>query len=51
MMKVNEDNSLETKWKNIALIRPDFEGLDIMDFNKVDKFVDLGYREARNIRL
>ena len=43
MMKVNEDNSLKTAWKNITFLKPDFKELDIMDFNKVDEFVEMGY--------
>ena len=49
MMKVNEDNSLKTPWKNIKLIRPNFWNLDIIDFWKVDEFLDLGYREAKKV--
>lgn len=49
MMKVNEDNSLKTKWKSINFIRPNFWNLDIIDFNKVDDFVELWYKEASNI--
>ena len=51
MMKVNEDNSLKTVWKNITLIRPKFWELDIIDFNKVDEFVEIGYEECRKINL
>jgi len=47
MMKVNEDNSLNTKNKNITLIRPNFGELDIMHFNKVDEFIDIGYDEIK----
>ena len=49
MMKVNEDNSLKTKWKKVTLIRPDFWSLDIIDFNKVDEFVKLWYDSSSNI--
>ena len=48
MMKVNEDNSLKTPNKNITLIRPNFWNLDIIDFNKVDEFVEIGYEEMKN---
>jgi len=48
MMKVNEDISLKTEWKDILLLRPDFWKLDIMDFNKVDNFVELWYKEITN---
>jgi len=48
MMKVNEDNSLKTPNKNIKLIRPNFWNLDIMDFWKVDEFVEIGYEEMKN---
>ena len=47
MMKVNEDHSLKTPNKDIIFIRPNFWNLDIIDFNKVDEFVELGYREAK----
>ena len=47
MRKSNEDSSLRTKWKEILFIRPDFKNLDIADFNKVDEFVDLWYRETK----
>jgi len=47
MMKVNEDNSLKTPNKNIILIRPNFGDLDIIDFGKVDEFVDIGYKEMK----
>jgi len=47
MMKVNEDKSLETKNKNIVLIRPEFWKLDIMDFNKVDEFEKIWYNTIK----
>lgn len=49
MMKVNEDQSLKISWKNIKLIRPDFWDLDILDFNKVNDFVELWYNESVKI--
>lgn len=49
MMKVNEYRSLKTKWKEIIFIRPDFQKLDIIDFNKVNDFVELGYKEINNV--
>lgn len=51
MMKVNEDNSLKTPNKNINFIRPNFWKLDIIDFNKVDEFVEIGYRDAKKLGL
>ena len=48
MMKVNEDNSLKTPNKNIKLIRPKFGKLDIIDFNKIDEFIYIGYKECKN---
>lgn len=51
MMKVNEEISLNIKAKNIDLIRPDFWDLDIIDFNKVPEFVELGYKETKNVLL
>ncbi len=51
MMKVNEENSIKTLWKNIKLIRPNFWELDIIDFNKVDEFVELGYIEAKKLKI
>lgn len=47
MMKVNEDNSLKTPNKNITFIRPDFWKLDIIDFNKVEEFIEIWYQEAK----
>jgi NTE family protein len=49
MMKVNEDISITIKNKNITLIRPDFWNLDIMHFNKVDEFVEIGYLKTVEI--
>lgn len=49
MMKVNEDNSIRTPWKNIQLIRPVFWDLDITNFWKLDEFINLGYNEARKV--
>lgn len=51
MMKVNEDLSLKTKNKNIILLKPNFWDLDIIDFNKVDEFVDLWYNEAIKLKI
>ena len=51
MMKVNEDNSLRTKNKNIKFIRPDFWDLDVMHFNKIDEFIKIGYKEAKKLDL
>lgn len=51
MMKVNEDRSLQTKDKNIKLIRPDFWELDIMNFNKLEEFIKIGYDEAKKLDL
>jgi hypothetical protein len=48
MMKVNEEYSLETKWKNIEFIRPNFWKLDVIDFNKVDEFVKLWYYSIKD---
>jgi len=48
MMKVNEDNSLRTQNKNILFLRPNFWELDIMDFDKVEDFVNIGYEEIKN---
>lgn len=47
MMKVNEDNSLKTIWKNIIFIRPEFWKLDIMNFWKVDEFIEIGYNSIK----
>jgi len=49
MMKVNEDLSLKTPGKNIDFIRPDFWDLDIIDFDKVDDFVELWYKESEKV--
>jgi len=48
MMDVNEKRSLKTAWKNIVFIRPEFGSLDIIDFDKVDEFVQLGYDTCKN---
>lgn len=45
MMKVNEDVSLKNSKKDIILIRPDFWKLDLMDFNKIDEFIEIWYNE------
>ncbi len=49
LMKVNEDVSLLTIGKNIKFIRPHFWDLDMLDFNKVDDFVKLGYESVKNV--
>ncbi len=51
MMKVNEDQSILTDWKDIQLVRPDFWKLDIIDFNKVDEFINIGYKDAKKLEL
>ena len=51
MMKVNEDNSLKTPWKNIQFIRPNFWKVDILDFNKIDDFLEIGYKEAKKLKI
>lgn len=51
LMKTNEDISLLTVWKNIKFIRPCFNWIDAIDFDKVDQFVELGYNAIRNIDL
>ena len=51
MMSVNEKNSLKNIDKKIKFIRPNFWELDIMNFNKVDEFVKIGYKEAKNLNL
>ncbi len=49
MMKVNEDVSLNTDGKNISFVWPDFGDLDILDFNKLSEFVELGYETWRGV--
>ena len=49
LMKSNEDISLQTPWKNIVFIRPNFWKLDVLHFNKVDEFVKLGYESIKNV--
>lgn len=51
LMKTNEDISLLTVWKNIKLVRPNFWELDALDFNKLDKFIELGYEAIKEIEL
>jgi len=51
MMSVNENNSLKSLDKNINFIRPDFWELDVMHFNKIDEFFEIGYRDAKGLEL
>jgi predicted acylesterase/phospholipase RssA len=47
MMRQNEEKSIKsTKWKRI-IIQPNFWELDYYNFDKLDKFVELGYNEAK----
>lgn len=47
MMKQNEEKSLENvKW-DFTLISPDFWDLDYYSFDKIDDFVTLGYKQAK----
>lgn len=49
MMKQNEIKSMETKNKNITLIEPSFWDLDYYNFNKIDDFVEIWYKEIKKI--
>ena len=51
MMWVNEEKSLQTPGKNLKFLRPDFWQLDLMDFHKVDEFVEIGYKQAFKLNL
>lgn len=51
LMKVNEDVSLNNSKKDIKLIRPDFWKLDLLDFNKVKEFMEIGYNEIKKLKL
>ena len=51
MMKQNEIKSLEITNKNIILIQPNFWDLEYYSFNKVDEFVELGYKEIKKMML
>jgi hypothetical protein len=47
MMKQNEDKSIkDLKWKWI-IIKPNFWDLDYYDYKKIDKFVNIWYKEAK----
>lgn len=46
MMKTNEQTSLNTKWKDIILIKPDLLNMDFLSFNKLDELIEKGYSEA-----
>lgn len=48
MMKQNEDSSMEKK-KDAIIISPNFGDLDYYSFNKIDEFVEVGYKEAKRI--
>lgn len=47
MMKQNEIKSLESKNNNILLINPNFWELEYYNFNKIDNFVELWYKEIK----
>jgi NTE family protein len=49
MMAQNENLSINTKWKKIILIKPDFWDLDYYSFNKVEEMIDVWYKEAKKI--
>jgi len=51
MMSVNEKNSLENTSKEVKFIRPNFWDLDIMHFNKINEFIEIGYNEAEKLKL
>lgn len=51
MMKVNEDNSLKTPNKNITFVRPEFWKLDVIHFNKIDEFIEIGYNELHSLKI
>jgi hypothetical protein len=40
-MKTNEDVSLISVGKEIKFIRPSFGELDMLDFDKVDEFIQI----------
>jgi predicted acylesterase/phospholipase RssA len=47
MMSQNEDKSIKSlNWKWI-IIKPKFWDLDYYDYDKIDEFVELGYKEAK----
>lgn len=47
MMKQNEERSIRTPEKNIALISPEYWDLEFYSFNKVDELVTVWYRAAK----
>ena len=47
MMKQNEERSIQTKDKNIILIKPEYWDLEFYSFNKVDELVTVGYKAAK----
>jgi len=46
-MKANEDISLISVWKELHFLRPTFWDLDMLDFEKLDEFVEIWYNEAK----
>jgi len=48
LMKANEDISLISVWKELHFLRPTFWDLDMLDFEKIDEFVEIWYNEAKN---
>lgn len=47
MMKQNENRSIEKAWKNVKILTPDFWELDYYSFDKIDEFVELWYKLAK----
>lgn len=49
MMKSNEKQSIETRGKQVTLIKCKTEWYDVYSFNKVDELVNIWYTEANHI--
>lgn len=50
MMKQNEDKSIRNSKSSTIIIQPDFWDLDYYSFDKIDKFIDLGYNSIKKAR-
>lgn len=48
LISVNEQKSIELSSWNIQVLKFDFGELDFLSFSELEKFVKLGYKEAKN---
>jgi len=49
MIRQNEDNSINTLWKKVLIIYPEYKWLNFYNFNKVKDMILSGYSEAKII--